>query len=100
MHMLPIPPSREADARNRMSRTFWQGLLIDVVVAVVFSVGPMLVGSDFAFTGYYWVTIGTLTAKTVVAAVVSYFARKLVPPEFDPSRAAKEATPITPTTVT
>jgi len=100
MHMLPIPPSREADARNRMSRTFWQGLLIDVAVALVVTVGPILIGSDFAFTRNYGLLLGTLAAKTVVSAVVSYFMRKLVPPEFDPSRAAREATPTTPTTVT
>jgi hypothetical protein len=81
-----------------MWRTFWQGLLIDVVVALTVTVGPMLVGSDFAFTKQYGVLLATLAAKSVVAAVVSYFMRKLVPPQFDPSREAREATPTTPTT--
>jgi hypothetical protein len=99
MDMLPIPPSREADARNRMSRTFWQGLLIDIVVMLTVTVGPLLISSSFAFTKTYWVMVGTSAAKTIISSIVSYFARKLVPPEFDPARTAREATPTTPTTV-
>jgi Kef-type K+ transport system membrane component KefB len=69
-----------ADARNRAWRTFVQGLLIDVVAAVVLAIAPALVGADFAFTGEYWAALGVLAAKTAVASVVSYVARRVVPP--------------------
>lgn len=69
-----------ADAKNRAWRTFVQGLGIDLAVALVLAVGPELVGADFAWTRGYWTAVGLLAAKTVVHTVVSYVARKVVPP--------------------
>lgn len=78
--MEPIPPTREADARNRAVRTFFQALLIDVVGAVVLAVGPALLGKNFAWTADYWTTVGLLAAKTAVQTAVSYIAAKVLPP--------------------
>jgi len=69
-----------ADAKNRAWRTFVQGLGIDLAVALVLAVGPALVGSDFAWSRAYWSALGLLAAKTAVHTVVSYVARKVVPP--------------------
>lgn len=77
---LPIPADASADARNRAFRTFVQGLLTDVIGAVVLAVGPALAGAEFAWTKEYWTAVGLLTAKTVVLSVVSYISRKAVPP--------------------
>lgn len=77
---IPVPPSTEADAKNRALRTFVQGLLTDVIGAVVLAVGPALAGADFAWTREYWTAVGLLTAKTVVLSVVSYVSRKVAPP--------------------
>lgn len=77
---LPVPPSTEADAKNRAFRTFVQGLLTDVIGAVVLAVGPAIAGTDFAWTKAYWTAVGLLTAKTVVLAIVSYVSRKVAPP--------------------
>lgn len=75
-----VPPSTDADARNRAARTFAQGLLTDVVGAVVLAVGPALAGSDFTWSRAYWTAVGGLAAKTVVMSAVSYIARHLKPP--------------------
>jgi len=88
---IPVPPSSEADARNRGVRTFLQGLGIDIAVALVITLGPLLVGSDFAFSRDYGLTLGLLAAKTVVTAVVSYVTRKLLPPQFVPDREVRPA---------
>lgn len=79
---LPVPPSATADAKNRAARTFAQGLLTDVVGAVVLAVGPALAGADFAWSKAYWTAVGLLAAKTVVLSVVSYVSRKVAPPTF------------------
>lgn len=79
--MTTIPLDRTTqDARNRAWRTFLQGLLVDVAVAVVFAVGPSVAGSDFAFTRVYWLGLGVLAARTAVQAAVSYVARRKLPP--------------------
>ena len=69
-----------ADAKNRAWRTFAQGLLVDVVAAIVLVVGPALTASDFAWSKAYWLTVGGLLAKTVLTSVVSYVGRKVAPP--------------------
>lgn len=73
------PPSASADATNRAVRTFVIGLGIDVGTAVA----AMLVVSlgDVVWTKAYWVALGALVGKTVVASAVSYFARKFAPPQ-------------------
>ena len=75
-----VPSSTEADARNRAWRTFLQGLLVDMVAALVLTIGPALAGSDFAWSREYWLTLAGLAAKSVVLSAVSYVARKVVPP--------------------
>ncbi len=77
---LPVPPSVEADAKNRAARTFVQGLITDVIGAVSLAVFPALAGADFAWSKPYWTAVGLLTAKTVVLSVVSYISRKVAPP--------------------
>ena len=69
-----------ADARNRAWRTAAQGVLVDLLAAVALAVGPALAGADFAWTRAYWLTIGGLAAKTAIQTVVSYAARKVLPP--------------------
>lgn len=86
VEQIPVPPSKEADARNRAWRTLWQQLGIDVAVAVVLTVGPQLIGQNTAWTKDFLITMAVLAAKTAIATVVAYFARKVVPPKFDPDR--------------
>lgn len=69
-----------ADARNRAWRTFLQGLLVDVVAAVVLAIGPALAGDDFAWSRAYWLTIAGLAGRSAITAGVSYVARRVVPP--------------------
>jgi hypothetical protein len=68
------------DARNRAWRTFVQGLAVDILAALVLAVGPALMQTDGLTTRAYWSTMGALVLKTVVTAVVSYIARKVIPP--------------------
>ncbi|MEO3923021.1 hypothetical protein ABGB07_03945 [Micromonosporaceae bacterium B7E4] len=75
-----VPASASADARNRAFRTFVQGLGTDVIGATALAVVPALSGSDFAWSGQYWTAVGLLAAKTAILTVVSYVARKTVPP--------------------
>jgi hypothetical protein len=86
VEQIPVPPSKEADARNRAFRTFVQQLGIDVVVAVVLAVGPQLIGQNTAWTKDYLTTVAVLAAKTAIATIVAYLARKVVPPQFAPPR--------------
>jgi hypothetical protein len=88
---IPVPPSREADARNRALRTFLQGLGVDIVVALALTVGPALVGSEFTWSRAYWQTLGLIAAKTVITTIVSYVTRKLI--TFEPDRAVRPAKP-------
>ncbi len=77
---LPTPADTGTDARNRAWRTLVQGLLTDVLGAVVLAVAPALAGADFAWTTPYWAAVGLLAAKTAVQSVVSYIGRRVVPP--------------------
>jgi hypothetical protein len=86
VEQIPVPPSKEADARNRAWRTLWQQLGIDVLVAVVLAVGPQLIGQNTVWTKGYLTTMAVLAAKTAIATVVAYVARKVVPPVFEPDR--------------
>jgi hypothetical protein len=72
------PPSVQADAANRAWRTFAQGLLFDVAVAVV----AVLVTAftSIEWTSTYWLALASSLGKTILVAVVSYAARKLTPP--------------------
>jgi len=74
------PDPATADARNRAWRTFLQGLGIDVAAAVLLAAGPIVIGSDFAWTRAYWLTLAGLAGKTAIQTAVSYGMRKMLPP--------------------
>lgn len=78
MSYLPVPSDTSTDARNRAFRTLVQGVALDVFVAVV-AVLYTTVG-DAAWTREYWLGLAGLLAKSAVTAVVSYFARRYLPP--------------------
>jgi outer membrane receptor protein involved in Fe transport len=75
---IEIPASKEVDARNRAARTFLQGLLVDVVAAAVVVLLPAVTGLQW--TPLWWAALGLAVAKSVVVAIVSYVARKTLPP--------------------
>lgn len=75
-----VPPSTEADARNRAFRTFVQGLGVDVAAAVALAVGPALAGSDFAWSRLYWASVAGLAGRTAITSAVSYVARRIKRP--------------------
>jgi hypothetical protein len=81
---LPIPMSTEQDARNRAARSFIQGMLVDITVALVVAVAPLILGQGFTWEARWWAAVGLLAAKSVVQSAVSYLARKLVPPPSAP----------------
>ncbi len=68
----------DSDARNRAWRTLLQGLGIDVAVAVVAVLTPLL--TNVEWTQAFWTGVGALAAKSIVQAVVAFVARKVVPP--------------------
>lgn len=67
-----------ADAGNRAWRTFVQGLLVDLVVAVSLAVSTSI--ADVAWTRVYWAGLGLLVVKTVAQSAASYIARHITPP--------------------
>lgn len=66
------------DARDRAVRTFLWGLLIDVGTAIVVILLPAF--SNIEWTKVYWLTLLGLLGKSVLSAVVAYFARFLIKP--------------------
>jgi uncharacterized membrane protein YcjF (UPF0283 family) len=78
MSQLPVPADTATDARNRAWRTFAQSLLVDVIAAVALAVFPIL--SDVHWDKSYWLAVGALAARSAVTAVVSWVARKVLPP--------------------
>ncbi|GLI01033.1 hypothetical protein [Phytohabitans aurantiacus] len=78
--MTTFPPkSNEADARQRGTRAFFFGLFLDVAVAVVLVLSTSL--TDLQWTREYWIALGLSAAKSVLQAIVTYLARKLIPPK-------------------
>lgn len=75
----PDTPPIESDARNRAFRTWIQGLALDVAAGAAVALAAAIAGG-IEWTRVYWVTLGLVVAKSCVQAVVSYFARKFVPP--------------------
>jgi cytochrome c biogenesis protein CcdA len=65
-----------AAARSRAWRTFVQGLAVDVGIAVLLALAPLLVGAEFAFTPEYWGALAVVAGKTAVATAVSYLVRR------------------------
>ena len=78
MNELNVPPSVEADAKNRAWRTLLQSLGVDVAAAIVLAVTPLL--ASIEFTAPYWAAVGLLAARSAITALVSWVARKVVPP--------------------
>ena len=64
----------QADARNRASRSLYQGLLVDVLVAVAVALLAWLPDADITTTEA-WGILGVAVAKTVLQAVASYVMR-------------------------
>jgi hypothetical protein len=72
------PAVVEEDAWVRATRTFVQGIALDVAVAgTVFLVTVI---GDLEWTTAYWTMLGLGLAKSVVQGVVAYLARKLIKP--------------------
>lgn len=74
------PPSAAADARNRAWRTFVQGLLIDVLIAVTGLLYAGISAPDFAWSRAYWTAVGLALAKTTMTTITAYVMRKMAPP--------------------
>ncbi len=72
-------PPAERDASQRAWRTLAQGLFLDVATGVAVA-ATVAISSGIEWTESYWVALGLAVAKSAVTAVVSYFARKIVPP--------------------
>lgn len=68
------------DARNRAFRTLVQGLLADVIAAVLLVVIPAVNGSDFAWSGTFWLALLALAGKSALTAALSYIGRQVLPP--------------------
>ena len=78
--MLPgMLAATNRDARLRGIRAFTWGLMIDVAVAVTIVLLPAFTAIEWTKT--YWIALGLSVAKTVLQAVVTFFARKLLPPK-------------------
>ncbi len=78
------PAAIERDATNRAFRTLAQGLLVDVFAAVAVALTVALAGG-IEWTENYWAALGLAVAKSVIVAVVSYVARRAVPPDSAPT---------------
>jgi hypothetical protein len=66
------------DARVRGLRSLMWGLLIDVSVAVVLVLVTAF--TSIEWTALYWSALGLTLSKTILQAIVAFFARKLLPP--------------------
>lgn len=72
-------PPADADASERAFRTLMQGLLFDVTTAVVVALSAAVM-PGVEWTRAYWTALALAVGKSTIVAVVSYFARKFVPP--------------------
>jgi hypothetical protein len=73
------PPRAEADAQTRAFRTLIQGLIVDMLAAIAVALAAAIAGG-IEWTQAYWVALALAVGKSAVTAIVSYFARKFVPP--------------------
>jgi hypothetical protein len=83
MNALPTP-SVEQDAQVRAFRTFAQGLTVDVFAAIAVALTAAVAGG-IEWTSAYWVALGLAVSKSVIVAIVSYLARRFVPPANAPT---------------
>lgn len=72
-------PSVETDAQVRAFRTFVQGVGVDVLAAIAVALTAAIAGG-IEWTSAYWLALSLAVAKSAVVAIVSYLARKFVPP--------------------
>ena len=70
----------KADAAQRAKRTFIQGIVLDVAVAVAVALLAWLPDADLT-SKQAWIILGTSLAKTVLTAVASYVMRLKVRPD-------------------
>lgn len=75
---LPVPADAATDAKNRAWRTLVQSLAVDVGAAVILAVTPLLANIEWKQS--YWIAVALLAARSAVTALVSWVARKVVPP--------------------
>ena len=68
------------DATDRARRTLFQGLAIDVAVAIAAALLVWLPDADIS-SSEAWIVLGTTLAKTVLTAVASFVMRLKVDPE-------------------
>lgn len=73
-------PAVQADAAQRAKRTFIQGIVLDVAVAVAVALLAWLPDADLT-SKQAWIIFGTSLAKTVLTAVASYVMRLKVRPD-------------------
>lgn len=79
--------SENRDARERAVRTLLWGLLVDVGTAVVLVL--LTATKTIEWTSTYWLGLASLTAKSVIQALVAFAGRKLLVPvsaQSDPPR--------------
>jgi hypothetical protein len=67
----------QADAKNRAVRTFYQGLGIDLAVAVATFLVTVLADAD-GWGDLQWAVLGFTLAKTVVQTVAAFVMRKFL----------------------
>jgi hypothetical protein len=72
-------PPADRDASERAFRTLLQGLAVDVLAGIGVALTAAVAGG-IQWTQAYWIALALAVGKSAVTAVVSYFARKLVPP--------------------
>lgn len=72
-------PPVARDAANRAFRTLIQGLAFDVAAAIVVALSAAI-APGIEWTRAYWIALALAVGKSAVVSIVSYFARKLVPP--------------------
>lgn len=66
-------------ARLQGARAFFIGLGLDVAVAVTLVL--LSAFNAIEWTSTYWVALGSTLGKSMLQAVVAFFARKLLPPK-------------------
>lgn len=66
------------DAKNRAIRSFFQGLGIDVGIAVVLLL--VLAFDDIQWTQTYWLALAASLGRTILQSAVSYVSRVYVKP--------------------
>lgn len=69
-----------ADARTRAWRTLFQGLIVDVLLAVVAALALVLADPAFEWSLAYWGAVGLSLGKTALTAVTAYIMRQAAPP--------------------